>query len=77
MKSYNSVPEFNLYQNAISVPCYSFSTAVAVDEKADMERTSRGAAAYKVIEEIRDYSQLGGGLKKELERLQQQIFFQT
>jgi hypothetical protein len=74
MKSYNSVPEFNLYQNAILVPCYSFSTAVAVDEKADMERTSRGAAAYKVIEEIRDYSQLGG-LKIELERLQQQIFF--
>jgi hypothetical protein len=36
---------------------------LAVDEKADMERTSRGAAAYKVIEEIRDYSQLGG-LKK-------------
>jgi chromosome segregation ATPase len=47
---------------------------LAVDEKADMERTSRGAAAYKVIEEIRDYSQLGG-LKKEQDRLQQQIFF--
>ena len=45
---------------------------LAVDEKADME-TSRGAAAYKVIEEIRDYSQLGG-LKKEQDRLQQQIF---
>jgi hypothetical protein len=45
----------------------------AVDEKADMESTSRGAAAYKVIEEIRDYSQLGG-LKKEQDRLQQQIF---
>jgi hypothetical protein len=43
-----------------------------VDEKADMESISRGAAAYKVIEEIRDYSQLGG-LKKEQERLQQQI----
>jgi hypothetical protein len=38
-----------------------------------MECISRGAAAYKVIEEIRDYSQLGG-LKKEQDRLQQQIF---
>jgi len=37
---------------------------LAVDEKADMESISRGAAAYKVIEDIRDYSQLGG-LKKE------------
>jgi len=46
---------------------------LAVDEKADMEKTSRRAAAYKVIEEIRDYSQLGG-LKKEQNRLQQQIF---
>src|SRR5215469_9803327 len=46
---------------------------LAVDEKADMEGISRGAAAYKVIEEIRDYSQLGG-LKKEHDRLQQQIF---
>jgi hypothetical protein len=46
---------------------------LAVDEKADMERSSRGATAYRVIEEIRYYSQLGG-LKKELERLQQQIF---
>jgi hypothetical protein len=44
-----------------------------VDEKADMERISRGAAAFKVIEEIRDYSQLGG-LKKEQGRQQQQIF---
>ncbi|MGB6530416.1 MAG: hypothetical protein WBF33_20110 [Candidatus Nitrosopolaris sp.] len=46
---------------------------LAVDEKADMESISRGAAAYKVIEEIRDYSQLGG-LKKEQYRVQQQIF---
>ena len=46
---------------------------LAVDEKADMERTSRGAAAYNVIEEIREYSQLGG-LKKEQDRLQRQIF---
>ncbi|MFY9796680.1 MAG: hypothetical protein WAJ93_13415 [Candidatus Nitrosopolaris sp.] len=44
-----------------------------VDEKAEMERTSRGAAAYKVIEDMRDYSQLGL-LKKEQDRLQQQIF---
>jgi hypothetical protein len=41
---------------------------LAVDEKADMERISRGAAAYRVIEELRDYSQLGG-LKKEQDRL--------
>jgi len=46
---------------------------LTVDEKADMESISRGAAAYKVIEEILDYSQLGG-LKKEQDRLQQQIF---
>jgi hypothetical protein len=46
---------------------------LAVDEKADMERTSRGAAAHKVIQELRDYSQLGD-LKKEQNRLQQQIF---
>jgi hypothetical protein len=46
---------------------------LAVDEKADMESISRGAAAYRVIEELRDYSQLGG-LKKEQNRLQQQIF---
>jgi hypothetical protein len=45
---------------------------LAVDEKADMERISRGAVAFKVIEEIRDYSQLGG-LKKEQDKLQQQI----
>ena len=32
---------------------------LAVDEKADMENIPRGASAYKVIEEIRDYSQLG------------------
>ena len=50
-----------------------FAFMLAVDEKADMERISRGAAAFKVIEEIRDYSQLGG-LKKEENRLQQQIF---
>ena len=31
---------------------------LAVDQKADMESISRGAAAYKVIEELRDYSQL-------------------
>jgi hypothetical protein len=50
-----------------------FAFMLAVDEKADMEGISRGAAAYKVIEELRDYSQLGG-LKKEQNRLQQQIF---
>ena len=46
---------------------------LAVDERADIESISRGATVYKVIEEIRDYSQLGG-LKKEQNRLQQQIF---
>jgi hypothetical protein len=46
---------------------------LVVDEKADMERISRGAAAYRVIEELRDYSQLGA-LKKELNRMQQQLF---
>ncbi|MGA9151326.1 MAG: hypothetical protein WBZ36_12175 [Candidatus Nitrosopolaris sp.] len=44
-----------------------------VDEKAEMGRISRGEAAYKVIEDIRDYSQLGL-LKKEQDRPQQQIF---
>jgi hypothetical protein len=33
---------------------------LAVDEKADLERTSRGAAAFKIMEDIREYSQLGG-----------------
>jgi hypothetical protein len=46
---------------------------LAVDEKAYMENIPRWTAAFKVIEEIRDYSQLGG-LKKEQNRLQQQIF---
>jgi hypothetical protein len=46
---------------------------LTVDEKANMESISRGAAAFKIIEDIREYSQLGG-LKKEQNRLQQQIF---
>jgi transposase-like protein len=45
----------------------------AVYEKVDMERIPPDTAAYKVVEDIRDYSQLGG-LKKEINRLQQQIF---
>jgi hypothetical protein len=45
----------------------------AVYEKADMERIPLHTAAYKIVEDIQHYSQLGG-LKKELERLQQQIF---
>jgi hypothetical protein len=45
----------------------------AVYEKADMERIPLDTSAYKIVEDIRDYSQLGG-LKKEQERLQQQIF---
>ena len=42
-------------------------------EKADMERIPPDTAAYKVVEDIRDYSQLGG-LKKEQDRVQQQIY---
>jgi transposase-like protein len=45
----------------------------AVYEKADMERIPLDTAAYKIVEDIRNYSQLGG-LKKEQNRLQQQIF---
>jgi hypothetical protein len=45
----------------------------AVYEKADMERIPSDSAAYKVVEDIRDYSQLGG-LKKEHYRVQQQIY---
>jgi hypothetical protein len=45
----------------------------AVYEKADMERIPLDTAAYKIVEDIQHYSQLGG-LKKEQERLQQQIF---
>src|SRR5215472_2302756 len=46
---------------------------LAVEEKADLERTSRGAAAFKIMGDIREYSQLGG-LRMEQNRLQQQIF---
>ena len=45
----------------------------AVYEKAEMERIPLDTAAYKVVEDIRDYSQLGG-LKKEQDGLQQQIY---
>jgi chromosome segregation ATPase len=45
----------------------------AVYEKADTEKIPLDTAAYKIVEDIRDYSQLGG-LKKEQYRLQQQIF---
>ena len=45
----------------------------AVYEKADMERIPLDTAAYKIVEDIRDYSQLDG-LKHEQNRLQQQIF---
>ena len=38
-----------------------------------MERIPLDTVAYKVVEDIRDYSQLGG-LKKEQDRLQQQIY---
>jgi hypothetical protein len=44
-----------------------------VYEKADVERIPLDTAAYKVVEDIRDYSQLGG-LKKEQDRVQQQIY---
>ena len=45
----------------------------AVFEKADMEKIPSDSVAYKVVEDIRDYSQLGG-LKKEHYRVQQQIY---
>ena len=45
----------------------------AVYEKAEMERIPLDTAAYKIVEDIRDYSQLGL-LKKEQDRLQKQIF---
>lgn len=45
----------------------------AVYEKADVESMPPDTAAYKVVEDIRDYSRLGG-LKKERYRLQQQIY---
>ncbi|MGA9150304.1 MAG: hypothetical protein WBZ36_06985 [Candidatus Nitrosopolaris sp.] len=45
----------------------------AVYEKADMERIPLDTAAYKIVEDIQHYSKLGE-LKKEQERLQQQIF---
>jgi len=44
----------------------------AVYEKADMEKIPLDTG-YKIVEDIRDYSQLGG-LKHEQNRLQQQIF---
>jgi hypothetical protein len=47
----------------------------AVYEKADMEKIPLDTAAYKIVEDIRDYSQLGG--LKEQYRLQQQIFMYT
>ena len=45
----------------------------AVYEKADMEMIPLDKAAYKVVDDIADYSQLDG-LKKEQDRLQQQIY---
>jgi hypothetical protein len=45
----------------------------AVYEKADMERIPLDTAAYKIVEDIQHCSQLGG-LKKEQDRVQQQIF---
>ena len=40
----------------------------AVYEKADMERIPLDKAAYKIVEDIQHYSQLGG-LNKEQENL--------
>ncbi|MGB6591914.1 MAG: hypothetical protein WA323_01390 [Candidatus Nitrosopolaris sp.] len=39
----------------------------AVYEKADMERIPYDSAAYKVVEDIQDYSQLGGLKKRALQ----------
>jgi hypothetical protein len=44
-----------------------------VYEKADIERIPLDTAAYKTVEDIQDYSQLGG-LKKDQDILQQQIY---
>jgi hypothetical protein len=44
----------------------------AVYERADRERIPHDTAAYKIVEDIRVYSQLGS-LKKERDGLQQQI----
>ena len=67
---YADTTEYGLRLDFISE---SLAFMLEVDEKANMEDISRRASAYKVIEEVRDYSQLGG-LKKEQDRLQQQIF---
>ena len=50
-----------------------FAFMLAVDEKADMEGISRGVRLTELLRNYSDYSQLGG-LKKEQDRLQQQIF---
>ena len=44
----------------------------AVFEKADMERIPLDTAAYRMVEEIRDYRQVGG-LKQEQNKITQQI----
>src|SRR5207245_4204056 len=45
----------------------------AVSEKAEMHNLSMGSAAYRVIEEIRDYNNLGG-MKKQLSDVSMKIF---
>jgi hypothetical protein len=42
-------------------------------EKADMEKIPLDTAAYKIVEDIQHYSQLGG-LKKEMDRLLQKMY---
>lgn len=50
----------------------ALSSVMCSMASADIERIPLDKAAYKVVEDIRDYSQLGG-LKKEQDRVQQQI----
>ena len=49
----------------------AFHTAVC--EKAEIHNISRESAAYRVIEDIRDYDKLGG-MKKQLNVISMQIF---
>ena len=49
----------------------AFHTAVC--EKAETLNLSRESAAYRVIEDIRDYAKLGG-MKKQLNDISMQIF---
>jgi hypothetical protein len=55
---------------ACDIELLAFHTAVS--EKAEMHNLSMESAAYRVIEEIRDYNNLGG-MKKELINTSMQV----